>query len=103
MTNAGDEIEQRLAALRAAGITFPSPFVDDRRARPRSKREPGDDGAAAAAPLADFLAPGVVPEDLPDLHPLLAAREALVALTAPFHGGEDAVLVRLLVLREIGA
>lgn len=103
MTNAGDEIEQRLAALRAAGITFPSPFVDDCRARPRSKREPGDDGAAAAAPLADFLASGVVPEDLPDLHPLLAAREALAALTALFHGGEDTVLVRLLVLREIGA
>ncbi len=65
------------------------------------KREATENNVAA--PLAEFLAPGVVPEDLPDLYPLRAARTALSALTALFHGGEDAVLVRLLVLREIGA
>ena len=52
--------------------------------------------------LANFLAPGVVPQDLPDLFPLLAARPLLAAFTALFHGGEDAVIARLLVLREIG-
>jgi len=52
--------------------------------------------------LATFLAPGVVPQDLPDLFPLLAARPLLAAFTALFHGGEEAVIARLLVLREIG-
>lgn len=53
--------------------------------------------------LADFLAPGVIAEDLPELHPLLVAKPLLAAFTALFHGGEDAVIARLLVLREIGA
>lgn len=53
--------------------------------------------------LAEFLAPGVVPQDLPELFPLLAARKLLSAFTALFHGGEEAVMARLLVLREIGA
>lgn len=53
--------------------------------------------------FADFLAPGVVAEDLPELFPLLAARKLLSAFTALFHGGENAVIARLLVLREIGA
>ena len=55
------------------------------------------------ASLADFLAPGVVAEDLPELFPLFAARKLLSAFTALFHGGENAVMARLLVLREIGA
>ncbi len=53
--------------------------------------------------LAEFLAPGVEPQDLPELFPLLAARKLLSAFTALFHGGEEAVMARLLVLREIGA
>ncbi|MBL8482246.1 MAG: hypothetical protein JNJ60_08630 [Rhodocyclaceae bacterium] len=53
--------------------------------------------------LEDFLAPGRVAEDLPALFPLLAARPLLAACTALFHGGEAAVLTRLLVLRELGA
>lgn len=53
--------------------------------------------------LAEFLAPGVVAQDMPDLFPLLAAKPLLAAFTALFHGGEDAVIARLLVLREIGA
>jgi hypothetical protein len=93
-------IKANLAALRAAGISFPSPLLQRVAPRPRPPRLADDE---TAAPLAEFLAPGVVPEDLPDLHPLLAARATLGALTALFHGGEDAVLVRLLVLREIGA
>jgi hypothetical protein len=101
MSDGASAIKRRLAELRAAGATSPSPLADGYDRRPRAKRRTDDD--AVDAPLADFLAPGVVPEDLPDLHPLLAARGALGALTALFHGGEDAVLVRLLVLREIGA
>lgn len=53
--------------------------------------------------LAEFLAAGVVPEDLPSLHPLLSARPLLAAFIALFHGGTEGVMVRLLVLREIGA
>jgi hypothetical protein len=52
--------------------------------------------------LPEFLAPGIVANDLPALFPLLAARPLLAAFTALFHGGEDGVLARLLVLREIG-
>lgn len=101
MGHSAAEFERCRAALRAADVTFPSPPISGYERRPRAKRAPVDDGAEA--PLADLLAPGVLPEDLPDLHPLLAARAALEALTAPFHGGADAVLVRLQVLREIGA
>ncbi len=53
-------------------------------------------------PLQDFLASGVAPEDVAALFPLLRARELLKAFTALFHGGEDAVTVRLLVLRTLG-
>lgn len=53
--------------------------------------------------LAEFLAPGVTSADLPELFPLLAAKPLLAAFTALFHGSEDAVIARLLVLREIGA
>lgn len=44
----------------------------------------------------------MVAADLPDLHPLLAAREQLRAFSTLFHGGEEIVMVRLLVLRAIG-
>jgi hypothetical protein len=52
--------------------------------------------------LSDFLAPGVVAEDIPPLFPLLAARPLIGALIALFRGGEEEVLVRLMVLREVG-
>jgi hypothetical protein len=52
--------------------------------------------------LPEYLAPGIVADDLPALFPLLAARPLLAAFTALFHGGEDGVIARLLVLREIG-
>lgn len=58
--------------------------------------------AADHVSLPEFLAPGVVADDLPALFPLLAARPLLAAFTALFHGGEDGVIARLLVLREIG-
>jgi hypothetical protein len=53
--------------------------------------------------LAAFFAPGVESGDLPALFPLLRARAALNAFITLFRSGEDEVLVRLLVLREIGA
>lgn len=53
--------------------------------------------------LSAFLAPQIVAEDLPALYPLLAAWPLLSAFSALFHGGEAAVQVRLLVLREIGS
>jgi len=57
----------------------------------------------AASLLEEFFAPGVEAGDLPALFPLLRAREALDAFITLFRGGEDEVMVRLLVLREIGA
>lgn len=55
-----------------------------------------------SAPLRDYLRAGIVARDLPELHPLLAARDLLRAFSTLFHGGEETVLVRLLVLRAIG-
>ncbi len=52
--------------------------------------------------LAEFLAPGLLAEDIPPLFPLLAARPLVGALIALFRGGDDEVLIRLMVLREIG-
>ncbi|UXI68563.1 hypothetical protein [Tahibacter amnicola] len=52
--------------------------------------------------LHEYLRAGIVANDVPALFPLLKARELLRAFSTLFHGGEDAVLVRLLVLRTIG-
>lgn len=52
--------------------------------------------------LGEFLAPGVIAEDIPTLYPLLAGRKLIGALIALFRGGDEEVLVRLMVLREIG-
>ncbi|MBD9378992.1 hypothetical protein [Pseudoxanthomonas sp. PXM04] len=57
---------------------------------------------AASPPLHDYLRDGIAAADLPDLHPLLAARDQLRAFSTLFHGGEENVMVRLLVLRTIG-
>ncbi|MGB0126522.1 MAG: hypothetical protein WBP72_02705 [Rhodocyclaceae bacterium] len=59
--------------------------------------------APGSPPLQDFLAPNVLPEDVPGLHGLLAARPLIGAFVALFRGGDEEVLVRLAVLREIGA
>lgn len=52
--------------------------------------------------LAEFLAVGVVAEDVPSLFPLLSARPLLAAFVALFRGGDDEVLIRLSVLKGIG-
>lgn len=54
------------------------------------------------ARLDELLAPGVVPDDVPELAPLLAARPLLAAFSTLFHGSEAEILMRLLVLREMG-
>lgn len=53
--------------------------------------------------LQDLFRDGVVAEDLPTLFPLLRGRGLLRAFSALFHGSEAQVLLRLLVLRTIGA
>ncbi|MEJ5211132.1 MAG: hypothetical protein WHV61_06855 [Burkholderiales bacterium] len=53
--------------------------------------------------LSAFLAPGVEAGDVPSLFPLLAGRRLIGALIALFRGGDEEVLIRLAVLREIGA
>lgn len=58
--------------------------------------------SSLSAGLGEFFAQGIEAADLPALFPLLRAREALNALITLFRGGEDEVLVRLMVLREIG-
>jgi len=52
--------------------------------------------------LAEFFVPGVVPQDVAQLFPLFAAKPLIGAMVALFRGGDDEVLVRLMVLREIG-
>ena len=52
--------------------------------------------------LAEFLAPGIIPEDVPQFFPLFAAKPLIGAMIALFRGGDEEVLVRLVVLREIG-
>ena len=54
------------------------------------------------ARLDELLAPGVAADDVPELAPLLAARPLLAAFSTLFHGSEAEVLMRLMVLREIG-
>ncbi|THF67094.1 hypothetical protein E6C76_01520 [Pseudothauera nasutitermitis] len=52
--------------------------------------------------LSEFLAPGVAADDVPELSALAAARPLLDAFITLFRGAEAEVLMRLLVLREIG-
>ncbi|MGQ5522172.1 hypothetical protein ACUHMQ_02815 [Chitinimonas sp. PSY-7] len=53
--------------------------------------------------LADFLAAGLNPVDVPPLADLLQSRPLINAFITLFHGNEEQVLMRLMVLREIGA
>ena len=52
--------------------------------------------------LTEFFSPGIEPQDVEQIFPLLNARPYINALIAMFRGGNDEVLVRLMVLREIG-
>ncbi|MEW6120532.1 MAG: hypothetical protein AB1593_10640 [Pseudomonadota bacterium] len=58
---------------------------------------PGD-----TSDLAEFLAPGLIAEDIPPLFPLIQARPLIGAMIALFRGGDEEVLIRLMVLREVG-
>lgn len=53
--------------------------------------------------LADWFVPGIDPADLAPLHLLQGQRATVQALIALFTGTEAAVLIRLLVLRELSA
>ena len=54
-------------------------------------------------PLTQFLAGGVLERDLQALAPLMRARGMPNAFVMVFRGGEAEILIRLLVMREIGA
>ncbi len=68
----------------------------------RSSSSEINDASTLSGGLGEFFAQGIEAADLPALFPLLRAREALNAFITLFRGGEDEVLVRLMVLREIG-
>jgi hypothetical protein len=57
---------------------------------------------SGAGDFSDFLAPGVSATDLPELERLQRARPLLAAFTTLFHGSEAEVLLRVMVLGEIG-
>lgn len=52
--------------------------------------------------LSGYFREDVIPEDLPMLFPLLQAKASVEAFSALFSGSPASVLVRLMVLREIG-
>src|SRR5512147_378573 len=52
--------------------------------------------------LAEFFVAGVEPSDVPQFHALTAAKPLIAAMIALFRGGDDEVMVRLMVLRAIG-
>ncbi len=58
--------------------------------------------SSVSAPYHDFLAAGVDADEVPELAALDAARPLLDAFITLFRGTEAEVLMRLLVLREIG-
>ncbi|MEN3112113.1 hypothetical protein ACFONG_18125 [Uliginosibacterium paludis] len=53
--------------------------------------------------LADFLTPGVTPDDVPALWALVRSRDLIATFITLFRGGEEEVFIRLHVLREISA
>lgn len=53
--------------------------------------------------LADFLTPGVTPDDVPALWSLVRSRDLIATFITLFRGGEEEVFIRLHVLREISA
>ncbi len=52
--------------------------------------------------LSEFFAPGIVPNDVEQFFPLNQAKPLIGAMIALFRGGDEEVLVRLVILREIG-
>src|SRR5512139_1042504 len=52
--------------------------------------------------LAEFFVAGVEPADVPQFFPLFSAKPLIGAMIALFRGGDDEVMVRLMILREIG-
>lgn len=52
--------------------------------------------------LSEFFVAGVEPADVPQFFPLLDAQPLIGAMIALFRGGDDEVMIRLMVLREIG-
>jgi hypothetical protein len=52
--------------------------------------------------LAEFFVAGIEPADVPQFFPLQEAKPLIGAMIALFRGGDDEVMVRLMVLREIG-
>ena len=52
--------------------------------------------------LSGYFREDVIPEDLPMLFPLLQAKASVEAFSALFGGPPASVLVRLMILREIG-
>jgi hypothetical protein len=52
--------------------------------------------------LSEFFAPGVTPNDVAQFFPLNKAKPLIGAMIALFRGGDEEVLVRLVILREIG-
>lgn len=68
----------------------------------RSSLPETNNASASLGGLSEFFAHGIEAADLPALFPLLRARAALNAFITLFRGGEDEVLVRLMVLRGIG-
>jgi hypothetical protein len=52
--------------------------------------------------LSEFFVDGVEPADVPQFFPLFEAKPLIGAMIALFRGGDDEVMVRLMVLREIG-
>lgn len=53
--------------------------------------------------LAEFFVEGIAPQDVTQFFPLLAAKSLIGVMIALFRGGDDEVMVRLMVLREIGS
>jgi hypothetical protein len=61
-----------------------------------------DSGVRYDSGLAEFFVAGIEPADVPQFFPLQEAKPLIGAMIALFRGGDDEVLVRLMVLREIG-
>lgn len=53
--------------------------------------------------FADFFREDIVPQELPQLAGLIRSKNILHAFITLFRGGEDEVMVRLMILREIGS
>ena len=60
-------------------------------------------GTAEDLPLDEYLARGVRESDIAALAPLKGAAALLNAFVTVFRGGKSEILIRLLVMREIGA